>query len=46
MITSQKVFNDFVKENGRFPTREEFMALGYCSKTYYNCRNNYKPAEA
>lgn len=43
MITAQQIFNKFVKDNGRFPTLEEFYNLGYKRATYYNCKRDYKP---
>lgn len=31
----------FYKREGRMPTRAEFMDLGYCSKTYYNTKDQF-----
>jgi ACT domain-containing protein len=38
-------FEEFVKEEKRFPTLEEFKQLGYSRATYYRCKNDYKPTE-
>ena len=38
-------FEEFVKENGRYPTLEEFLLMGYSRATYYRCKNDYKPTE-
>lgn len=39
--TGLQVFIDFVNREGRIPTRQEFMNCGYCSKTYYNVKDQY-----
>lgn len=33
---------EFVKENDREPSKEEFMALGYSRSWYYDVKKNYR----
>lgn len=40
--TGLQVFIEFVNREGRPPTRQEFMDLGYCSKSYYNVKKDYE----
>lgn len=39
--TGLQIFIEFVNREGRIPTRQEFMGYGYCSKSYYNVKNQY-----
>lgn len=41
MITAQQIFDNFVEENGRIPSFDEFKALGYGQTTYYKCRKDH-----
>lgn len=36
------VFEEFFNENGREPTKEEFMALGYGRSWFYETRKNFR----
>lgn len=44
-MTAYDLFAEFVKENGRYPTVEEFEDMGYSRRTYYRCKKDYKPTE-
>lgn len=39
--TSLQVFIEFISREGRIPTRQEFMDCGYCSRSYYNAKEQY-----
>lgn len=40
--TAIQVYLEFVESNGRQPTKEEFIEIGYCEMTYYRTRKIYK----
>lgn len=38
-------FEEFVKQEKRYPTLEEFKQWGYSKATYYRCKKDYQPTE-
>ena len=42
MITSYKIFLDFIKTYNRIPTVKEFEDLGYSRMSYYRSKRKYK----
>lgn len=36
------VFEEFYEENGREPSKEEFMALGYSRSWYFEVKRNFR----
>ena len=36
-------FVEFVKEEERYPTLEEFQQMGYSRATYFRCKKDYQP---
>lgn len=44
-MTAYDLFVEFIKENGRYPTVEEFEDMGYSRRTYYRCKKDYQPTE-
>ena len=38
-------FCEFVRDNERYPTLEEWYQLGYKRASYYQCKKDYKPTE-
>lgn len=36
-------FTEFVQDNERYPTLDEFKSMGYSKTTYYQCKKDYKP---
>lgn len=36
------VFEEFFNENGREPTKEEFMAYGYSRSWYFEVKRNFR----
>ena len=41
-LTALTVFINFIDDYGRMPEKDEFVALGYCTRTYYRTKNTYK----
>lgn len=39
------IFCQFVDENGRYPTLDEWLVIGYSRSSYYQCKKDYKPTE-
>lgn len=44
-MTAYGAFAQFVEDNGRYPTLDEFKNMGYSRATYYRCKKDYKPTE-
>lgn len=44
-MNAYDVFCQFIKENGRYPTLEEWLNIGYSRATYYRCKKDYQPTE-
>ena len=38
-------FCEFVRDNERYPTLEEWYQLGYKRASYYRCKKDYQPTE-
>lgn len=36
------IFEEFYKENGREPSKEEFMAYGYSRSWYFEVKRNFR----
>lgn len=39
--TGLTVFMEFVEREGRMPTKDEFVDIGYSVMTFYRARNQY-----
>lgn len=39
--TGLTVFLEFVEREGRMPTKDEFVDIGYSAMTFYRARNQY-----